>query len=342
MPSERYQNSLARRPQPVPPIWFMRQAGRYHGHYQSLRRMHSFEDLCRVPALAAEVALGPIEAFDFDVSILFSDLLFPLDALGFGLSYRPAPHLERRLDRAMLQSLPPVDAALPELRFQQDAMLETRARLPGNKSLVGFVGGCWTLFNYAVNHRHGDNALENPESLDLYQRFNETLIPLLEQNIALQLDGGAEVVYLFDTSAGNLSPEGFARWIAPTVEHFSGRFPGRLAYYAKGIGPRQQAALEPCAERLAGRGFDREWDLAQCLRQTGNGFVQGNFDQELLASNRETFRRALKAFIDPLRAMRPQERAGWVCGLGHGILPHTPEAHVSEFIETIRTTFNEH
>ena len=84
--SERFQNALTRVPQVTPPIWFMRQAGRYHSHYQNLRRRHSFIDLCLEPELAAEVALGPVMDFDFDAAILFSDLLFPLDALGMELS----------------------------------------------------------------------------------------------------------------------------------------------------------------------------------------------------------------------------------------------------------------
>ena len=85
--SARFQDALARRPQATPPIWLMRQAGRYHRHYQALRQKYSFMDLCKQPGLAAEVALGPVMDFGFDAAILFSDLLFPLEALGMGLEY---------------------------------------------------------------------------------------------------------------------------------------------------------------------------------------------------------------------------------------------------------------
>ena len=96
--NERFQNALARRPQAVPPVWFMRQAGRYHSHYAGLRRQHSFMDLCLQPELAAEVALGPVQDFGFDVAILFSDLLFPLRGLGMGLTYTDAgPELDFHL-----------------------------------------------------------------------------------------------------------------------------------------------------------------------------------------------------------------------------------------------------
>src|SRR5881394_3103944 len=97
--SQRFANALSRTPQAVPPIWLMRQAGRYHSHYQNLRRRYSFIDLCKIPELAAEVALGPVLDFDFDAAILFSDLLFPLEALGMGLEYTDqGPQLEWKLD----------------------------------------------------------------------------------------------------------------------------------------------------------------------------------------------------------------------------------------------------
>ena len=96
----RFRSRLAGEPQAVPPIWLMRQAGRYHRHYQALRRRHSFDALCRTPDLAARVALGPVEDFDFDCAILFSDLLYPLDALGLRVRYTEAgPRLDDAADR---------------------------------------------------------------------------------------------------------------------------------------------------------------------------------------------------------------------------------------------------
>src|SRR6266704_3166366 len=105
--SPRFQNAMARRSQSTPPIWLMRQAGRYHKHYQALREKYSFMDLCKRPELAAEVALGPVLDFDFDAAILFSDLLFPLEALGMGLSYDPAPKLGMRLSEENIARLRP-------------------------------------------------------------------------------------------------------------------------------------------------------------------------------------------------------------------------------------------
>src|SRR5689334_1182382 len=115
----RFQNALRRVPQRTPPIWLMRQAGRYHRHYQALRAKHSFVDLCKQPELAAEVALGPVMDFGFDAAILFSDLLFPLEALGMGLEYTDhGPQLGWQLNEQTISQLRSVDDAWPHLLFQ--------------------------------------------------------------------------------------------------------------------------------------------------------------------------------------------------------------------------------
>src|SRR6476659_8514695 len=107
----------------IPPIWLMRQAGRYHTPYQQLRARHSFDALCRTPELAAEVAMGPVLDFDFDAAILFSDLLFPLEALGFGLSYDDGPpKLDGSLTPERLNAFRPMDEELDRLRFQHEVM----------------------------------------------------------------------------------------------------------------------------------------------------------------------------------------------------------------------------
>src|SRR5258708_21948874 len=127
----RFQNARARGQQSTPPIWLMRQAGRYHRHYQALRQKYSFMDLCKQPELAAEVAFGPVMDFDFDAAILFSDLLFPLEALGMGLEYADhGPELGWNLNDKTLTQLRPIEDAWPELLFQGEAMRATRDRIP--------------------------------------------------------------------------------------------------------------------------------------------------------------------------------------------------------------------
>ena len=353
MANVRFQNALKRVPQATPPIWFMRQAGRYHRHYQELRARHTFMELCKEPELAAEVALGPIEDFDFDVAILFSDLLFPLEAMGMGLSYDPAPRLEWHLNKASIKKLRPFDEALGQLQFQREAMRRTRERLAADKSLIGFVGGPWTLFTYACEGEHKGGLASSKSELLLFEPFCDLLMPLLERNIGLQFEGGAEAVMILDTASGELEPHLFRQLIAPLIGRLARAFPGRLGYYLKGgsdahlrhpvFGVADSGEQRPAnahgpgaTSPLAGLGFDHRFDMEDVLRRYRLGFVQGNFDQSLLFLPPDAFRLQAERYLKNVARLTPEERSGWVCGLGHGIAPRTPEENVRAFVRLTR------
>ena len=353
----RLHNALARRPQSTPPIWLMRQAGRYHKHYQALREKYSFMDLCKRPELAAEVALGPVLDFDFDAAILFSDLLFPLEALGMGLEYTDrGPQLEWRLNEQTISQLRSVEEARPHLLFQGDAVRATRERLPSSRSLIGFIGGPWTLFAYAVEGSHKGSLIESKKLIALFPRFCEVMVPLLARSIELQLNSGAELVMIFDTAAGELSPNVFKAEIVPQLRVLrekvsfeslskeprsdemlhrihTGLFPeASIGYYSKGTQPAHlRHAL--FTDGFAGIGVDHRWDLREAFDLFPKGFVQGNFDQAWLLCEPAELKRQLRGYLEPLVN---HSRAGWVCGLGHGVLPDTPEDNVKLFVDTIR------
>jgi uroporphyrinogen decarboxylase len=329
----RFQNALGRVPQSTPPIWLMRQAGRYHRHYQDLRRQHSFMELCKQPELASQVALGPVLDFDFDAAILFSDLLFPLEALGIGLAYTDSgPQLAFKLDRNTLPKLREVEEAVPNLLFQGEAVRLTRSLLPPDKSLIGFVGGPWTLFVYAVAGTH-KNASRALEMIDLFPAFCEKLVPLLTRNIELQLASGAEVVMVFDTAAGEVSPDVFRAEVVPQLERLTEKFPSQLGYYSKNTSRAHLHHRSMTSGGWAGVGIDHNWDLREAFELFPEGFVQGNFDQNLLLTNPDELKQKLEAFLHPLLTHR---RTGWICGLGHGVLPGTPEENVRLFVNTVR------
>jgi uroporphyrinogen decarboxylase len=334
----RFQNALKRIHQATPPVWMMRQAGRYHKHYQALRQKYDFMTLCKQPELAAEVALGPILDFDFDVSILFSDLLFPLEALGLGLTYDPAPRLGRALTMENVGELNSLDEALEQLQFQKLAVQRTREVLPKDKSLIGFVGGPWTLFTYAVEGAHNGSLASAKSQPLLFQRFCETIIPLLKENIQLQLDGGAELVMIFDTAAGEVSADYFRHDIEGHLSKLGTAFSGRVGYYSKGTLPEHLEVLR-AESGFAGFGFDHRWDLARILNETSRGFVQGNFDQALLFADNFQFRRILDRYFENFERLTPEQRTGWICGLGHGVLPNTPEENVRHFVQRVREVF---
>lgn len=341
MPSERFQNALRSVPQAVPPIWMMRQAGRYHSHYKQLRRKHSFMDLCIVPELAAEAARGPVEDFDFDLAILFSDLLFPLQALGLSLTYEDSgPKLDPHLDWSQMSRLRSIDDALPHLMFQKEAMRLTREVIPQSKSVIGFVGGPWTLYVYGVEGSHQGNLKKAKSDPALYRAFSDHLVPLLIENIRLQIDGGAEVVMVLDTAAGELAPEWFQRCVWPDLAKIAEAFRGHVAYYSRGSQPAHLRGAEIANTPFGGVGVDWRWDMKEALAMfTGKGLVQGNFDPALLFLNKETFADELRRYLEPLRELTPEQRRGWVCGLGHGILPATPEENVRTFVKTVREMF---
>jgi uroporphyrinogen decarboxylase len=318
-----------------PPVWFMRQAGRYHRHYQALRARHDFIDLCRTPELASEVTLGPIEDFGFDAAILFSDLLFPLEAMGMGLRYAPGPQLDWHLrETADLARLTGGAPRAEHMRFQGQAIELLRARLPRETCLIGFVGGPFTLYAYAVAGSHEGFARGGLAGLDngLYRGFNERLVELLAANMALQARAGADCVAIFDTAAGTLSPAQFARDaagpLAAVMQEFRRECPDTpVIYYSRDTGPEHWAALRDID--LQCLGIDWRHDPLEVLRaQQGRRSVQGNIDPQWLLLAPGQLEAKLREYFTRLREAPAGLRAGWVCGLGHGVLQKTPESNI--------------
>jgi len=338
--NERFSNAIHRIPQNTPPIWFMRQAGRYHSHYRKLREKHSFIDLCKIPELASEVALGPVLEFDYDVSILFSDLLFPLEAMGMGLRYEPGPILSSRIESLDdVDKLYSVEQSLEGILFQKKALEYTRALLPSHVSLIGFVGGPWTLFTYANSGKHDGNLSKPKSNIQLIQAFYNKLLPLLRENIKLQLESGAEIVMIFDTAAGDLAPLQFNEYVIKVLEPIIKDFPNQIGYYTK-AGTRDQIYSINNIQNLAGFGIDHRFRMESILQEGfAKGFVQGNFDQSLFFLPTDDFKKALKNYLAPIKELSNQQRAGWVSALGHGVLPLTPENHIKYMVEFIRETF---
>jgi uroporphyrinogen decarboxylase len=172
----------------------------------------------------------------------------------------------------------------------------------------------------------------------LYREFAARVTPLLRNVIERQLDAGADVVMILDTAAGELPPTYFHREIVPDLTHLAHASAGRVGYYTKAAHPAHHAAM--AATPWAGIGVDSRWDLTTVLTQPNRrGFVQGNFDPAWLFLPEAELRDALASFLDPIAALSETERRGWICGLGHGVLPGTPEAAVRTFVETVRRRF---
>lgn len=329
-----------------PPVWFMRQAGRYHTHYQKLRAAHEFIELCKNPELAVEVTLGPIEDFGFDAAILFSDLLFPLEAMGMGLRYDPGPKLDWQLrTHEDLRRLGGGAALVSQLDFQGEAIRRLRQRLPRTCGLLGFVGGPFTLYAYAAAGSHEGFGRAGLPGLDdgLYAGFCERLQGLLAANMALQAGAGADAVAIFDTSAGALEAADYARLIVPplvaTIREFRQRCPAvPLVYYSRGTGPEHWRALQGAGIQCLG--VDWRHDLADTLlAQQPHWAVQGNIDPHWLHLPAAELETRLRAVWGRVAALPAAARSGWVCGLGHGVLPQTPEDNVRLALRVQREMF---
>ena len=143
---------------------------------------------------------------------------------------------------------------------------------------------------------------------------------------------------VFDTAAGELSPAVFKTEVQPYLTHLAQKFPGKLGYYSKGTTSAHVGELRQMTS-FAGFGLDHRFELSEELKRQGTGFLQGNFDQALLFCSPEEFESRLDQYLKPLSLLTPEQRRFWVCGLGHGVLPGTPEVNVARFVQKIREVF---
>jgi len=320
-----FENALNRADQSCPPIWMMRQAGRYQTSYMDMKESWTFEQMCKLPRLAAQTAMLPIDEFDFDVAILFSDILFHLQGLGLPLKFDPGPKFEWNIDEDNWVDYKDIGKALKFLNFQSKAITATREALPYKKSLVGFVGGPWTILNYAV----GDEEVSD-EFKHMY--LKEVLVPLLRHSIEEQLTAGAEAVMIFDSGLSNISKSYFDNEYSVLLKKLADM--GNTVYYSRTL--PYNSLNKVISLNFAGIGVDSTVDLNKTLKKVETGFVQGNFDEKLLLLDSETILKyEIKKWLNTI-----ENTTGWVCGLGHGILKTTPPKNVKLFIDTVRTHYS--
>jgi uroporphyrinogen decarboxylase len=345
-----YTKAVARKNNERPPVWFMRQAGRYHSHYQSMKRSHTFIELCKVPELACEVTMGPIRDFNYDAAILFSDLLFPLEVLGMGLDYIPGPKLDWHLESIQdLQKLNPDHLSAKELvagiSYQGKALSLIRKALPKEKSLLGFVGGPLTLFYYAVEGSHQGALHEAKAALTdgRYDGFLKLMIPLLIENMSLQAASGADAVAVMDTCAGEVEPWLYRELVVPALREvlvgFRRRHPNTpVVYYSKGTGPTHWQHLEGLPFECLG--IDWNVPLKDALVNFGDRWaIQGNFDPHKMLLPEQACKKEIIQFFEPILKLPSDKLKGWVCGLGHGVLQWTPERNIRQFLQYQKEVF---
>ncbi|MCB9091666.1 MAG: uroporphyrinogen decarboxylase [Halobacteriovoraceae bacterium] len=328
------------------PTWFMRQAGRYHQHYQELKKKHDFMTLCKNPELACEVTLGPIQDFKFNAAILFSDLLFPLEQMGLGLSYKSGPPtLEVRLDsKEHYKKIKLVEPSKSFYQFQAKALTLLKEKLPSDVTLLGFVGAPFTLYTYATEGAHKGNLISSKQGLydGRFEMFLDHLIPELIENMSVQAEGGADALCLFDTAAGELCFSDYDRFLIPAIQtvakEFKKRHPNKkLVYYSKMTHIPYLEALY--CDEIDVIGVDWRVDIVEAARKLPKAYIQGNIDPTWLHLPWKDLEDNLKRYRDHLEKNNfPFER--WIAGLGHGVIIQTPEENVRKTVQFFQSIKN--
>ncbi|HEU4365446.1 MAG TPA: uroporphyrinogen decarboxylase [Candidatus Krumholzibacteria bacterium] len=333
--NDRFLRACRRQPVDRPPLWVMRQAGRYLPEYRELRQRADFLTLCKTPELAAEASLQPIRRFGFDASIVFSDILIPVEAIGCPLNFDPGPRLATPIrTRAQVNALSaaPMEEVVP---YVGQAIALLRRELDGKVPVIGFCGAPFTLAAYMVE---GEGRQGFGEVKKMMFREPSTLTHLLEKladgmadYLNFQIRSGAQALQIFDSWAGILSREDYRAFALPAVQRLVRgvkRGDAPLIYFAPAAGHTLVDAIETGADVL---GVCWRTPLDEARRLTdGRVALQGNLDPHVLFAAPAAVREKAGAVLDAAG-----DAPGHIMNLGHGILPETPIASVEALVETV-------
>lgn len=334
--------TLLKQPVDRTPVWMMRQAGRYLPEYRAIRaKAGSFLDLCTNPELACEVTLQPLERFDFDAAILFSDILTIPDAMGLGLFFSEGegPKFKKPVrTESDIRNLPIPDPG-SELSYVIDAVSLIRKNLQGKVPLIGFSGSPWTLATYMVEGR-SSKSFEKVKGL-MYQqpKLMHLMLDKLAQSVALylnaQIEAGAQAVMVFDTWGGMLSTEdylefslNYAKQVRSLLNTNRDGVEVPTLFFTKGGG----LWLEKMADAgYSALGLDWQTDISKARDRVGEQVaLQGNMDPIALYGEPELIREKVKSILQ-----KYGQGSGHVFNLGHGILPDVNPEHVKAMVDAV-------
>lgn len=323
-----------------PPVWFMRQAGRYLSEYRALRKTApDFLGFCYTPDLTVEATLQPIRRYGFDAAILFSDILVIPDALGQNVRFEEGvgPLLDPITDRAGISALK-TDGVLDHLAPVFETLTRLRRELPDETALIGFAGAPWTLAFYMIEGRGGvDGGKLKRMAYGQPEDFAALMVVLEEALVAYlcrQVEAGAEVLQLFDSWSGIADETLFKRWIIDPTARIVARVKEAhptvpIIGFPRGAGP--MVAAYAAETGVDGMSVDSQVPLAWARKNVAANLVlQGNLDNQLLVTGGEEMDRAVE------RIVRDMQGHPFVFNLGHGILPHTPPEHVGRVLDVLR------
>ncbi len=320
-----------------PPVWLMRQAGRALPEYRKLKERHSFLDLVRTPELAAEVTLQPVQRFDFDAAILFSDILVVAEGLGQGYKFRDGGGIQMDFTLNTASDIRGLDvsAMSDRLAYIPDALKLIKSGLGEKTALIGFAGSPWTLANFMLE---GGSARDFTRAKALFYSDPEIFLRLMEKLTAavtrllqMQILAGVDAVQIFDSLGGLLSEGAYAaasgRWIKQIVAALNGVVP--VIVFAKDVHGNWDTLVDTGANVL---GLDCNVRLADLRRQLPETIgVQGNLDPFLLLTRPEVVAAETKRILTEMRGTR-----GHIFNLGHGVPPGAKLENIAALVETVR------
>ncbi|MGH9873591.1 MAG: uroporphyrinogen decarboxylase [Pyrinomonadaceae bacterium] len=327
---------------PYTPIWLMRQAGRYMKDYREVRARMSFLELCKTPALAAEVTVTAAERLGADAAIIFADILLIIEPMGLQLEFSkgegPVIHNPVRAT-ADVDRLREVDD-VAALSFVFEAIRETRNALRRDLPLIGFAGAPFTLASYIVeggaskNYVHTKSLMYNDSGA--WHAMMSLISRALVKYLNAQVAAGAQAVQLFDSWVGALSPDDYREYVLPHTRNVIGGVnPGTpVIHFGTGTATLLELMREAGGDVI---GLDWRVRLDQGWERIGHDKgVMGNLDPVTLFANREHLRSQAKLILDQAGG-----RPGHIFNLGHGILPETPVDNVIALVEMVHEISHE-
>jgi uroporphyrinogen decarboxylase len=341
MTSPLVQTLLQKNASQQPPVWIMRQAGRYLPEYLKVRaEAGSFMNLCRNPALAAEVTLQPLRRFNLDAAIIFSDILMIPYGLGQHVTFveGEGPKLSRLDHPNDFHFLKPLKTA-QALQPVYDALALVKENLPENKSLIGFAGAPWTVATYMIEGGSSRTFEKTKAFVAAFPEGMQTLMDILVEataaHLLAQIQAGADVMQLFDSWAGALTGDDFARWVIAPNKAIIARVK-QAAPHVPVIGfPRKARGADLtnyCVQTgIDGVGIDEDLSPAEaCALVPPSITLQGNVSPQVLVAGGAALEQAIDACLEGFKGR------SHIFNLGHGVVPQTPPDNVAALVARVR------